>query len=168
MPSGLWTVPGLPVGVGRLGTAKEDGSSCPQSAHTDRGQVIERKFDLTTAPWITARLDDAVTHTAHNHDDDIFLVFWSRSKEHEWTIFELASNDEPRSSDDRTEGHPCGKCGCCPGPRRAPSSSLEELHVVSVDKLIALPLRIPPCARAKRPDQEHVSMTEETICLMES
>jgi hypothetical protein len=25
------------------------------------------------------------------------------------------------------------------------------------------PVRIPPCARARRPDKEHVSMTEETV-----
>ena len=60
----LWTVTGLPVGMDRPWTAKNDRTSRPQSDHTYLGQVIKRTFDLTTAPWITAQSDDAVTHTA--------------------------------------------------------------------------------------------------------
>jgi hypothetical protein len=34
-----------------------------------------------TAPWITARLDDAVTHTAHSHyDDHIFALFKNKKR----------------------------------------------------------------------------------------
>ena len=47
-----------------------------------------------------------------------------------------------------------GECEIAHGPRRATASSAETL--------IAPPFRIPPCARATRPEEEHVSMAEET------
>jgi hypothetical protein len=62
----LWTVTGLAVGMDRPWTAKNDRMSRPQSDHTYLGQVIKRRIDLPTAPWITAHMDDAVTHTDHN------------------------------------------------------------------------------------------------------
>jgi hypothetical protein len=47
-----------------------------------------------------------------------------------------------------------GECDRGHGQRRQTARRAELL--------MAPPLRIPPCARAPRPDKEHVSMTEET------
>ena len=69
----LWTVPHLPAGMDSLWTAQDEWThleSCPQPAHPCLGQVNDWTKDLPTAAWITARLDDAVTHTAHNHCGD--------------------------------------------------------------------------------------------------
>jgi hypothetical protein len=64
----LWTVTHLPEGMDILGTALDEWTSRPQDAHTLLGQVNEWTTDLPTAAWITARMDDAVTHTAHSVD----------------------------------------------------------------------------------------------------
>ena len=48
-----------------LWTADDQWTSRPQPAHTRLGQV-SNIVDLPTVPWITARMDIAVIHTAHN------------------------------------------------------------------------------------------------------
>ncbi len=63
----------------RLWTAENKWTSRPQSAHTRLGQV-SNNVDLPTAPWITARMDVTVTHTAHNPDYDEIISFWGKGK----------------------------------------------------------------------------------------
>ncbi len=79
----LWTVTQLPGGVDRPWTAIDEWTycdSCPQSAHPSLGQVIEMTSDLTTATWITVRMDVAVTHTDHSDYADEMFIFWGKEK----------------------------------------------------------------------------------------
>ncbi len=93
----LWTVPHLPADMDSLWTAKDKWTSrdsCPQPAHTCLGQVIEWTSDLTTAAWITARLNDAVTHTDHSENGgEILLISGDRKKEVEWTKSEIQTQE---------------------------------------------------------------------------
>lgn len=59
----LWTVTHLTEAMDSPWTAED---SRPQPDHNLLGQVIIGTSDLTTAAWITAHLDVAVTHTDHS------------------------------------------------------------------------------------------------------
>ena len=75
----LWTVTHLTEAVDSSGTAE---NSRPQPDHNLLGQVIVWTSDLTTAAWITAQLDVAVTHTDHSvYGDNFFSLF--RGKENQ-------------------------------------------------------------------------------------
>jgi hypothetical protein len=86
----LWTVPHLTSEMDSLWAVNDEwtNSKCrPQPPHIRLGQAIEWSSGLTTAAWITARLDDAVTHTDHSDDCDyIFLWRGKKNKEINWTI----------------------------------------------------------------------------------
>ncbi len=77
------TVTYLTAGMDSPWTAKDkwtNSTSCPQPDHTCLGQAIKWTSALTTATWITARLDTAVTHTDPSDYGEIFLFFWGKSK----------------------------------------------------------------------------------------
>lgn len=77
----LWTVTQLTADMDSLWTAQNEWTtSRPQPAHTRLGQVIDWTPDLPTAAWITARLDVAVTHTAHRSDDNDFFLSGKEKK----------------------------------------------------------------------------------------
>jgi hypothetical protein len=69
----MWTVPVLSVGMYKSWTAGDKWTGCPPFAHPHLGQVLDWTIDLTTAPWITARLDVTVNHTDHKLRTRIFL-----------------------------------------------------------------------------------------------
>lgn len=69
----LWTVTHLTEDMDSSGTAED---SRPLPDHNLLGQVIVWTSDLSTAAWITALLDAAVTHTDHSVCyDDLFSLF---------------------------------------------------------------------------------------------
>ncbi len=45
------------------------------------GQILDWTFDLTTAPWINAHLDIAVTHTDHMFRRRPIFYFYKTSKD---------------------------------------------------------------------------------------
>lgn len=75
----LWTVTYLTEAGDSLWTDLFDWTGRPQPDHSLLGQV-SNIVDLTTATWITARLDDAVTHTDHSCDVDYIFFFWGKRK----------------------------------------------------------------------------------------
>jgi hypothetical protein len=75
----LWTVTHLTEAMDSSGTAED---SRPQPDHNLLGQVIVWTSDLTTAAWITARLDVAVTHTDHSvYCCEISFLFWGKGNQ---------------------------------------------------------------------------------------
>ena len=75
----LGTVTHLTEAMDSLGTAED---SRPQPDHNLLGQVIVWTSDLTTAAWITAQLDNAVTHTDHSvYDYESFFTGGGKKRE---------------------------------------------------------------------------------------
>jgi hypothetical protein len=78
------TVTYLTAGMDSPWTAKDkwtnSTSSCPQPDHTCLGQAIKWTSALTTATWITARLDTAVTHTDPSDYGEVISFFLGKKK----------------------------------------------------------------------------------------